>query len=165
MGTTPQNWGKCTKKINRSAIASARKNRSKRLTQEAWLTAKASGEKKIKLSDYTVSTRKIAKTDLVFRVMSYDHIPIDLRRKKNPKTEADKHTKVNFPPFLHYRLDNKGKLKCMGKSHWIGGLANGHFSTTHGQSINNNIFFNRSIILGPRLSLAAIFVPCPLLFF
>ena len=40
--------------------------------------------KKIKLSDYTVSTRKIEKTALVFRVMMYDHIPMDENRKKNP---------------------------------------------------------------------------------
>ena len=53
------------KKINAITIAKARKAQSKRLTQEAWEQAKASGLKKIKLSDYTVSTRKIEKTDLV----------------------------------------------------------------------------------------------------
>ena len=50
------------KKINANAIALARKNRSKRLTQEAWQIAKNKGLKKIKLSDYTVNTRKIKKT-------------------------------------------------------------------------------------------------------
>ena len=101
------------KKINPSAIAQARKNRSKRLTQQAWEEAKASGLKKIKLSDYTVSTRKIPKTDLVFRIMTYDHVPLDATRKKNPKQRSDHHTKVNFPPFHHYRIDNKGKTKCV----------------------------------------------------
>ena len=51
------------KKINANAIAQARKNKSKRLTQDAWQQAKDSGLRKIKLSDYTVSTRKIEKTD------------------------------------------------------------------------------------------------------
>ena len=51
------------KKINPNAIAIARKTRSKRLTQEAWEQAKKTGLKKIKLSDYTVSTRKIDKTE------------------------------------------------------------------------------------------------------
>ena len=105
------------KKINANAIALARKARSKRLTQQAWEEAKNSGLKKIKLNDYTVSTRKIDKTELVFRVMTYDHIPTDSTRKKNPKQTSDYHTKVNFPPFHHYRLDKKGKLKCEGKSH------------------------------------------------
>ena len=48
------------KKINASAVAQARKNKAKRLTQEAWQLAKDSGQKKIKLSDHTVSRRKIA---------------------------------------------------------------------------------------------------------
>ena len=60
------------KKINASAVAQARKNKAKRLTQEAWQLAKDSGQKKIKLSDHTVSTRKIPKTDLVFRAMMFD---------------------------------------------------------------------------------------------
>ncbi len=125
------------KKINPSAIAQARKNRSNRLTQQAWEEAKASGLKKIKLSDYTVSTRKIEKTDLVFRVMTYDHIPEDSTRKKNPKQRSDHHTKVNFPPFHHYRIDKKGKSKCVGKSHWIGGMSNGNFSCNHGKITNS----------------------------
>ena len=125
------------KKINANAIALARKARSKRLTQQAWEEAKKTGLKKIKLSDYTVSTRKIDKTELVFRVMTYDHIPTDSTRKKNPKQTSDYHTKVNFPPFHHYRLDKKGKPKCVGKSHWIGGMSNGHFSCTHGKITNS----------------------------
>ena len=80
---------------------------------------------------------KIDKTDLVFRVMSYQHIPEDLKRKRNPKSEADQHSKVNFPPFQHYRFDKKGKLKCIGKSHWIGGLENGYFSSDHGKITDN----------------------------
>jgi hypothetical protein len=125
---------KDTKKINSATITQARKLRAKRLTQEAWEEAKAAGGKKnkLKMSDYEVSPRKVDKTDLVFRVMSFDHIPEDLKRKNNPKTEADEHTKVNFPPFQHYRLDQKGNLKCVGKSHWIGGMSNGQFSLTHG---------------------------------
>jgi len=125
---------KDVKKINTTTVNQARKLRAKRLTQEAWEAAKAAGGKKnkLKMSDYEVSPRKVEKTDLVFRVMTYDHIPEDLKRKNNPKTEADEHTKVNFPPFQHYRLDQKGNLKCVGKSHWIGGMSNGQFSLTHG---------------------------------
>ena len=105
------------KKVNASAVAQARKVKAKRLTQEAWEEAKAAGMKKIKLADYTVSPRKIDKTDLVFRVMMFDHVPMDDERKKNPKTVADHHSKVNFPPFQHYRFDKKDKLICVGKSH------------------------------------------------
>ena len=124
------------KKINTRTIAEAKKIRAKRLTQEAWEQAKTAGEKKIRLADYTVSPRKIDKTDLVFRVMTYDHVPMDDSRKKNPKQTADHHSKVNFPAFQHYRLDNKGKLKCVGKSHWVGRMSNGHFSADHGKMTN-----------------------------
>ncbi len=124
------------KKINVRTIAEARKAKAKRLTQEAWEQAKAEGKKKIKLADYTMSPRKIDKTDLVFRVMSFDHIPMDSTRKKNPKQVSDHHTKVNFPPFQHYRFDKKDNLTCVGKSHWIGGMSNGNFSAEHGKMTN-----------------------------
>ena len=124
------------KKINASAVAQARKAKAKRLTQEAWEQAKEAGLKKIKLADYTVSPRKIDKTDLVFRVMMFDHVPMDDERKRNPKTTADHHSKVNFPPFQHYRFNKKGKLVCVGKSHWIGGMSNGYFSADHGKMTN-----------------------------
>ena len=124
------------KKVNASAVAQARKAKAKRLTQEAWEQAKDAGLKKIKLADYTVSPRKIDKTDLVFRVMMFDHVPMDDERKKNPKTTADHHSKVNFPPFQHYKFDKKDKLVCVGKSHWVGGMNNGHFSVDHGKMTN-----------------------------
>ena len=125
------------KKINIRTTAEAKKNQAKRLTHLAWEEAKAEGKKKIKLADYTISPRKIDKTDLIFRVMTFDHVPLEPGRKKNPKTTADHHTKVNFPPFQHYRLDTKGKLECVGKSHWVGGMSNGHFSLEHGKMTNS----------------------------
>ena len=124
------------KQINASAVAQARKAKAKRLTQEAWEAAKDSGLKKIKLVDYTVSPRKLEKTELIFRVMMFDHVPLDSERKKNPKQTADHHSKVNFPPFQHYKFDEKDKLVCVGKSHWIGGMDNGYWSTDHGKMTN-----------------------------
>jgi len=121
------------KKINGANIARARKIQAKRLTAQAWEAAKKLGNKRIKMSDYEVSPRKVKKTDLVFRVMTFDHITTDSERKKNPKTRADHHTKVNFPPFQHFRINEKGQLVCVGKSHWVGGMGNGHFSNDHGR--------------------------------
>ena len=42
-------------KINATTIAQARKNKAKKLTVTAWEEAKAQGQKKIKLSDFTIS--------------------------------------------------------------------------------------------------------------
>jgi hypothetical protein len=125
------------KKINNANIAKARKIQAKRLTAKAWEAAKKLGNKRIKMSDYEVSPRKVKKTDLVFRVMMFDHITMDSERKKNPKTRADHHTKVNFPPFQHYRINEKGQTVCVGKSHWVGGMTNGHFSNDHGKITPN----------------------------
>ena len=124
------------KKINQPNIAKARKARAKRMTQQAWEEAKSQGIKRAKMSDYEVSPRKIDKTDLIFRVMSFDHIPVDSERKKNPKTRADHHVKINFPPFQHFKLDKKGKPRCVGKSHWVGGMSNGEFKHDHGKITN-----------------------------
>jgi len=123
-------------KINIRSISMAKKTRAKKLTQEAWEKAKEEGQKKIKLTDFTVSPRKIDKTDLVFRVMTFDHIPEDATRKRNPKSVADRHVKVNFPPYQHYKIDKKGKLYCVGKSHWEGGMANGNFNLDGGKITN-----------------------------
>ena len=68
--------------------------------------------------------------------MTFDHIPEEPGRKKNPKTIADTKTKLNFPPFKHYKFNEEGELICVGKSHWQGGLENGNFSKTHGTATN-----------------------------
>ena len=106
-------------------------------------------------------------TDLVFRVMTWDHIPVapkQPRKSTKKKTAKDifefeegdpdeifedlednttkgevddmVHVKVNFPPFQHYKIDENNSFKCVGKSHWTGGLKGGHFSKDHGQITN-----------------------------
>ena len=124
------------KKINATTISQARKVKAKRLTQQAWEQAKSEGSKRAKMSDYEVSPRKLDKTELVFRVTTFDHIPLEEGRKKNPKTVGDRHTKINFPPFQHFKIDKNNKPTCVGKSHWEGGMKNGAFNSTHGKMTN-----------------------------
>ena len=66
--------------------------------------------------------------------MTFDHIPEEKGRKKNPKTIADTKVKLNFPPYQHYKFNDEGELVCVGKSHWVGGMENGHFSKSDGQA-------------------------------
>lgn len=119
-------------KINVRSIAEAKRNRAKRLSEADYTTRKAAGEK-IKLVDCEINYKKISKTDLIFRIMSYDHIPSEVGRKKNPKTEADKKAKVNFKPFQHWKFDENDKLICVGKSHWKGDLETGYFDKNAGK--------------------------------
>ena len=106
-------------------------------------------------------------TDLVFRVMTWDHVPVapkQPRKSTKKKTAKDifefedadsdeifadledpttakeiddmVHVKVNFPPFQHYKIDENNSFKCVGKSHWTGGIKGGQFSKEHGQITN-----------------------------
>ena len=120
-------------KINIRTVAEAKKNKAKKMTAREFERRKLIGDKKVKLGDCEVDYRKIDKTDLVFRIMSFDHIPLAPGRKKKTKTVADAHDKVNFPPFQHWKYDEHGNLVCVGKSHWIGGMDNGYFSKDHGK--------------------------------
>jgi hypothetical protein len=132
-------------KINQRTIAEARRNRADRIKRET-------GE--------IVDPKKIANTDLVFRITTWEHIP--MAPKKVPKTQAKKkrledildledavddsladiedlpvldptHVRVNFPPFFHYRINEHKVPYIVGKSHWRGDLDTGEFSKDHGE--------------------------------
>ena len=120
-------------KINIRTIAEAKRNKAKRLSQEAYQTAKEAG-KRVKQADCEVDYKKITKEELIFRIMTYDHIPEEVGRKKNPKTVADTKVKLNFPPFQHYQFDENDRIVCVGKSHWEGGMENGSFVLKKGQA-------------------------------
>jgi hypothetical protein len=132
-------------------IQQAKETRAIRLTQE-------SGEK--------VLAESISNEDLIFRVMTWDHVPV---AKKEPRKTIKKksakeifvfeddgdsdfsdledaatkkavddmvHVKVNFPPFQHFKLDSNNSLVCVGKSHWVGGMENGYFEKEQGNITN-----------------------------
>jgi len=120
-------------KVNIRTIAEAKRNKAKRLTLQAFEKAKSEG-KKVKQAEFELDYKKIDKYDLVFRIMTFDHIPEEPGRKKNPKTVADTKVKLNFPPFQHYKFNENDELVCIGKSHWEGGMENGYFNMVHGKA-------------------------------
>lgn len=146
--------------INAKTLEEGKQLRADRLAKKALdEEQETSGEKK-KIDDFLVDINSIKDTDVVFRVMTWEHIPVDNSKKKQeeddiPLGEYDepepkvptKYTRVNFPPFHHYRLveassDSSNtlpitgladyKLLLVGKSHWKGGLEGGEFCKTHG---------------------------------
>ena len=124
-------------KVNIRTIAEAKRNRAKRLGLQAFTEARLSGDKKIKLAECTPDYKSIQKTDVVIRIMTFDHVPLAPGRKKTTKTTADSHEKVNFPPFQHWKFNDTDELVCVGKSHWKGSLDKGHFSKDHGRITEN----------------------------
>ena len=144
--------------INHVTIQQARENRADRLAKLSLETANAQGGKH-KLDEFVVDSVTIPDTELVFRVMTWDHIPVDAAATKKTLdivddeaiyTEYDddinndideavkeatttvKYVKCNFPPFQHFKLDHTGNIYCVGKSHWKGNLDTGAWSRDHG---------------------------------
>ena len=149
-------------KINMRTVAEARRLKATRLTKET-------GE--------AVSEKDISNQELVFRIMTTEHLPL-VPKKKSKKKVAVKKTNINeilnideisddddddelvndyifpsdiraknslvelvpmrvtFPAFFHYKIDNERVPYIVGKSHWVGGMGNGHFSATHGTVTN-----------------------------
>ena len=135
-------------KINQRTIAEARRNKADRIKRET-------GE--------IVDPTKLSNQELVFRVTTWDHIPMvpkkltKAQEKKKSKLEEIlemdevdydddglqelmdeveqdlNYVKLNFPPFYHYMLDEDKVPYLVGKSHWIGGFENGYFSKDHGK--------------------------------
>jgi hypothetical protein len=141
-------------KINKKNTLEARKLRAERLAKVAHEAATADGTKR-KLDEFEVKLKDVADTDVVFRVMTWEHIPLDDVKTKKARmaaleiddendplledfdendTEHNKYVKVNFPPFQHFKLDENGQPYCVGKSHWKGKtIDDGEFSKDHGK--------------------------------
>jgi hypothetical protein len=145
--------------INKTNIAEGRKLRAERLGRAAFDAAQDESSTKLKLDEFKVNTRDVPATDVVFRVMTFEHVPIDptggKKKKKEIKelftndldsTDLDaqeanddkpaKYTKCNFPPFFHYKVNEEGEPYLVGKSHWKGDLDTGEFSKEHGAMTN-----------------------------
>jgi hypothetical protein len=122
--------------IDNDTVEQAKANKAKRLSTQDYEARKHAGEK-VKQAECEVDPQSITKEELIFRIMTYVHIPDAPGRKRTPKTVADTKVKLNFPPFQHWKFGHmSGELYCVGKSHWKGDLETGHFDREHGQATN-----------------------------
>ena len=142
------------KKITKKNILEARKARCERLAK-LQVDAYAKEGVKRKADEFLIATKDMPATDVVFRVMTFEHIPIDdvkqAKADEKARLEAEdddvtteydddpknakginKYVKINFPPFFHYRVDAEGVPYVVAKSHWKGDLETGKFSKEHG---------------------------------
>lgn len=121
------------KKITKKKIYELRKKKQAELTL---ITKKEQIAKGIKNPKIKIPLTSIKEESIVIRVMMYDHIPLNPEKEGKAKTIAERHLRCNFPPFQHFIRKN-GELTCVLKSHWKGGLKNGHFCKDHGKMTNN----------------------------
>ena len=138
------------KQINKKNIKEARQNRADRLAKLAHEAALAATGEKRKLEEFEVKLKDVPDTDVVFRLMTWDHVPIDdvktakavlaAEEEEAARSEYDeeepasttRYIKCNFPPFQHYKVTDDGTPFCVGKSHWKGDLISGEWSRDHG---------------------------------
>lgn len=132
-----------TKACPEGAVNLAREARAARMQAAAyqaaiaeWEAAKGKASTKPKQDQFEVNPKKIPVTDLVVRMMTFEHIPLEPGRKNNPKSIADHRSKVNFPPFKHFVQNEDGTWREVLRSHWKGDLATGEFCVDHGQITN-----------------------------
>jgi hypothetical protein len=125
------------------AINLAKEARAARLSQlahkqalAAWEESGGKASTKPKADEFAIEPKKIPTADLVVRMMTFEHIPLEPGRKNNPKSIADHRAKVNFPPFKHFVLNDDGTWREVLRSHWKGDLVTGEFSVDHGQITN-----------------------------
>lgn len=119
-------------KITPELIQSTRESKAKKMLQALKQEAKESGLKSHQIKIPEIDPLSIPVEDLVWRVMTFEHIPLAEDRVKRPKTVADNYVKLNFPPFKHYILEN-GQPREVGRSHWRYALENGEFCQDHGR--------------------------------
>jgi hypothetical protein len=118
--------------ITPEVIDSTRALKAKKMVQAEKLRQKESGLKNHQIKVAEIDPTSIPVEDLVWRIMTFEHIPLDAERVKKPKSVADNHVKLLFPPFKHYVLED-GEPREVGRSHWRNALENGEFCQDQGQ--------------------------------
>ena len=122
--------------VNAELIQSVRELKAKKMMQAEKLALKEQGFKNHQIKIAEIDPVSIPVEDIVWRVMTYDHIPLEEGRVKNPKSVADHHVRLNFPAFKHYVITEEDGAKEVGRSHWKDALDNGVFSQDHGKITN-----------------------------
>ena len=118
--------------IDDELIQTVREAKAKKETKAERQALKDQGLKNHQIKVEDVDPLSIPVEDIVWRVMTYEHIPLEEGRVKNPKRTADNHTRLVFPPFKHYVIES-GEHREVGRSHWKDALENGQFCQDHGK--------------------------------
>jgi len=139
--------------LDNESISQAKQNKAKRISTANY--KKALGifhndpdslpKNKPKQAEFYIDPESLSEYELVFRIVTYEHIPLAPGRKKNPKKIPEYHVKLNFIPFKHYTIRDDTKIsdkfavfnKLAGNGSEIIEVGRSHssdykFSDTHG---------------------------------
>lgn len=118
--------------ITDEVFAAAKARKAHLMTQSRKAKLRAAGAKQSEIKEAVVDVDSIADEEVVIRVMTSAHIPLDPLRKRKGKGENSNHTRTPFLPFKHFvRID--GEWVEVLRSHWRGDLETGEFDMTRGQ--------------------------------
>lgn len=115
-------------------VREAKRNKAGRIAAETYAASMAAYDGPVsgkpRLIDHKIDPETLDEKDLIYRVTTFEHIPLEPGRKKNPRKESEYYVKLNFVPFKHYHIINIKKKKTVeiGRSHSL----DGEFSQTHG---------------------------------
>jgi len=115
-------------------VREAQKSKAARIAAETYAESLAAYDGPVsgkpRLIDHKIDPTTLDEKELIYRVTTYEHIPLEPGRKKNPRKEAEYYVKLNFIPFKHYHITDIEKKKTVeiGRSH----SENGEFCQTHG---------------------------------
>lgn len=119
--------------ITDEVIQKTKADKARRMVTQEKAKMKEAGRKPAEIRDFDIKPEDINTTDLVFRVMSPHHLPLDPHRKRRSKNEAGNYVKTPFHPFKHYIILETGEFYEVGRSHWKGTIEEGHFDMERGQ--------------------------------
>ena len=129
-----QKTDKETGEVYYKTVREAQKNKAARIAAENYAKALEEYEGPVsgkpRLIDHKIDPTTLNPDELIYRVTTYEHIPLEPGRKKNPRKEAEYYVKLNFIPFKHYFITDieKHEVKEIGRSH----SKDGEFCQTHG---------------------------------
>ena len=115
-------------------VHEAQKNKAARIAAETYAASVAAYDGPVsgkpRLIDHKIDPITLDEKELIYRITTFEHIPLEPGRKKNPRKEAEYYVKLNFIPFKHYHIIDMEKQEAVeiGRSHSL----NGEFSQTHG---------------------------------
>lgn len=118
--------------ITDELVEATKTEKARRMVQQEKARLREAGAKASEIREVDIKPEDIPTENLVFRVMTPKHLPLDPDRKRRGKGEEGNHVKTPFLPFKHYILIGDTPQE-VGRSHWVGTLTDGKFSMEHGR--------------------------------